>query len=75
MGEFLDQSVSRNPDKVFVEIAGESITYLEFHRRARQTASLFRAMGINQGDRICLFLPNCPEFLYCWFGLAILGGG
>ena len=73
LGEFLDQSVARNPDKVFLEIAGESITYREFHRRARQTASLFRAMGINQGDRICLFLPNCPEFLYCWFGLAILG--
>ena len=73
LGEFLDQAVARNPDKVFVEIAGESITYREFHRRARQTASLFRAMGINHGDRICLFLPNCPEFLYCWFGLAILG--
>ena len=73
LGDFLDQAVARNPDKFFVEIAGESITYREFHRRARQTASLFRAMGINQGDRICLFLPNCPEFLYCWFGLAILG--
>ena len=34
---------------------------------------MFRAAGIGHGDRVCLFLPNCPEFMYCWFGLSLLG--
>ena len=34
---------------------------------------MFRAMGLDRGDRVCLFLPNCPEFLLCWFGLSAMG--
>ena len=73
LGEFLERAAARSPDKVFVEIAGTVLTYREFHHRARQTARLFQELGIGRGDRVCLFLPNCPEFLYCWFGLALLG--
>ena len=73
LGEFLERAAGRSPDKAFVEIAGEVLTYREFHRLARQTAGLFQELGIGYGDRVCLLLPNCPEFLYCWFGLALLG--
>ena len=34
---------------------------------------MFRAMGLERGDRVCLLLPNCPEFLLCWFGLSSMG--
>jgi acyl-CoA synthetase (AMP-forming)/AMP-acid ligase II len=73
LGEFLDEAAARNPSKVFVEISGQNITYRDFHQRALQTAKLFQSLGVGHGDRVCLFLPNCPEFLYCWFGLSILG--
>ena len=73
LGEFLERAAERSPDKTFVEIAGTVLTYREFHRRARQTAGLFRELGLGRGDRVCLLLPNGPEFLYCWFGLALLG--
>ncbi len=73
LGEFLRDAVARNPDKVFLEIGGQRITYQECLRRSGQTAAMFRALGVSQGDRVALFLPNCPEFLYCWFGLSLLG--
>ena len=73
LGEFLERAAARNPDKAFVEIAGTVLTYREFHDRARQTAGMFQELGIGRGDRVCLLLPNGPEFLYCWFGLALLG--
>ena len=73
LGEFLDEAVARNPSKVVVEIRGQRITYQDIQRRALQTAELFRGLGVGHGDRVTLFLPNCPEFLYCWFGLSILG--
>ena len=28
---------------------------------------------MQHGDRVCLFMPNCIEYLYCWFGLSELG--
>ena len=73
LGEFLREAVARNPDKVFLEIGGQEITYEEGLRRAGQTAAMFRALGVSRGDRVALFLPNCPEFLYSWFGLSLLG--
>ncbi|MFQ6028217.1 MAG: AMP-binding protein, partial [Dehalococcoidia bacterium] len=73
LGEFLETTVDRNPAKVFIEIAGEEITYRQFQQRIEHTAGLFRDLGVSPGDRVCLFLPNCPEFLYCWFGLSLFG--
>jgi crotonobetaine/carnitine-CoA ligase len=73
LGEFLDLAVARSPDKVFLEISGQEFTYDRFQRRVLQTAAAFRAMGVGKGDRVCLLLPNCPEFLLCWFGLSALG--
>ena len=73
LGEFLERAAERNPDQTFVEIAGTALTYREFHDRAQQTAGMFQEGGIGRGDRVCLLLPNGPEFLYCWFGLALLG--
>ena len=74
LGEFLEIVVRSNPDKVFVEIAGQQITYSDFYHRCRSAATMFRNMGIGHGDRVCLFLPNVPEVLYTWFGLALIGG-
>lgn len=73
LGEFLDAGARRHSDKMFVEISGHKVSYREFQFGARQTASMFRNMGIGHGDRVCLLLPNCLEFLLCWFGLSILG--
>jgi carnitine-CoA ligase len=73
LGEFLRLAAERSPDKVFVEIAGQEITYRLFWERAQQAAGLFQSLGVSRGGRVCLFLPNCPEFLYCWFGLSLMG--
>jgi crotonobetaine/carnitine-CoA ligase len=34
---------------------------------------MFLDLGIRKGDRVCFLLPNCPEFLYAWLGLAKIG--
>ena len=73
LGDFLALAVERSPDKVFVEIAGQSITYRQFQDRVFQAAGMFRGLGIAHDDRVCLFLTNCPEFIYCWFGLSCIG--
>ena len=73
LGEFLDAAVRRNPDKVFVEMAGEKVTYRQLQIKVGETASLFQALGVAPGDRVGLFMPNCLEYLYSWFGLSSMG--
>lgn len=60
---------------VFVGSDGDAVeySYTDFVARVRSTATGFAEQGIGKGDKVVLHLPNCPEFLFCWFGLAWIG--
>ena len=73
IGQVLDRITDVNPDKTFVEISGESYSYRDVRDGVLRTAAIFRELGVKHGDRVCLFMPNCVEYLYCWFGLSELG--
>jgi len=73
LGEFLDQAAARNPDKTWLHWGNHQITYAKFQEDTKRAAGLFDSLGVGRGDTVCLFLPNGPEFLTCWFGLARLG--
>ena len=73
MGEFLDQAAARSPDKVWLHWSNQRITYAGFQEGTKKAAGLFKSLGVGRGDTVCVFLPNGPEFLTCWFGLARLG--
>lgn len=47
--------------------SGETLNYLELERRANQAAHLFRAAGIQKGDRVAFALENCLDlFVFAW---------
>ena len=73
IGRVLDRIAAANPDKTFVEVGGAEYSYRDFRDGVLRTASLFRGLGVERGDRVGLFMPNCVEYLYCWFGLSELG--
>lgn len=53
------------PDKPAYIMAnsGVVITYGELETRSNQIAQMFRALNLNKGDVIALFMENTPEFL------------
>lgn len=66
------------PDALFLVHEGpqgtvQRCTYGELLERVHRTATSLAAIGIGPGDAVVLLLPNRPEFLYTWFGLAWLG--
>ena len=73
LGQFLEEVVARDPGKTFIEIGGLSRTYQEFFSGVKKAATMFSGLGIQKGDRVCLFLPNCIEYVYSWFGLSLIG--
>ena len=73
LGQFLEEVVARDPGKTFIEIGGLSRTYQEFYDGVRKSAAMFAGLGIQKSDRVCLFLPNCIEYVYSWFGLSLIG--
>ncbi|MGH7319671.1 MAG: acyl-CoA synthetase [Candidatus Rokuibacteriota bacterium] len=49
------------------------LPYGEIQKRVNRLANGLRATGLDQGDRVLLRLPNCPEFIITWLALQKLG--
>jgi len=64
----------REGKKPFLYFQDQVVDFGALDKNANKAAHLFRECGVKKGDHVCLFLPNCPEFLYLWFGLVKIGG-
>lgn len=47
--------------------------YGEVARLSNQTGNALREFGLDIEDRVLLVLPDCPEFVWTWFGAARIG--
>jgi carnitine-CoA ligase len=62
------------PKKTFAIFAdGEQWTYAQTQALAIRTANALRALGVKQGERVLVWLPNNADCLRVWFGLNYLG--
>jgi fatty-acyl-CoA synthase len=52
---------------------GERYTFADVKRRVDEASHRFAALGLQRGDRVALWLPNRPEFLWCWLGASQIG--
>ncbi|MGB3502675.1 MAG: AMP-binding protein [Mesorhizobium sp.] len=70
----LEKWAAMQPDKVFAVFQdGESWTYEQTLREAISAANALRALGVRQGERVLVWLPNSADCLRAWFGLNFLG--
>ncbi|HEV2765376.1 MAG TPA: benzoate-CoA ligase family protein [Pyrinomonadaceae bacterium] len=51
----------------------ESYTYGEACRMSNRAGNALRELGVRVEDRVLLVLPDCPEFVWSWFGAARIG--
>jgi crotonobetaine/carnitine-CoA ligase len=73
-GKIFEDKARMNAGKVAVLTEHEQITYDQLDERVNRVGNAFAAMGIRKDDKVCVMLPNIPEFLYAWWGNAKLGG-
>jgi long-chain acyl-CoA synthetase len=68
-----DETAERHAEKLALETDGERYTHAELRDRSARFAGGLRARGFRPGDRIALFLPNCPEFVIAALGALKVG--
>lgn len=59
----LEVAAARYPDKPAYVFFGRVLTYGELKRQAEALAGWLRARGVAKGDRVLLFMQNCPQFV------------
>ena len=73
IARMLSEVRSRTPEATAVAYRGGRLTFAALDDAARRAARGFSELGVGRGDRVALWLPNCPAYLVLWLGAARLG--
>ena len=60
-------------NKVCLYYEDRTWTYGDAVRLSNQTGNALRDLGLEMEDRVLVVLPDCPEFVWTWFGAARIG--
>lgn len=60
-------------DKIALFYRGKNITYNEFFQNVESYAKALKQMNIKKGDIIPICMANCPEFLYLFGAISLIG--
>lgn len=72
-GQLLDWAVDRWADREALCFEGRRWTFAEFRDETDRVARGLIAAGVASGDHVCLWLVNCPEYLFTFFAVARVG--
>lgn len=71
--ELIETRAREFDDKVYLVFGDQRLTYAQIDRRVNQVAAGLQGMGVAKGDRVALFVKNCPEFIHLWWAILKLG--
>ena len=73
VSEALTRSAMRFPDNVAMDFMGKKITYKELDGLVNRFARALIDLGVKEGDRISLCLPNLPQTIIANYAIFRIG--
>jgi len=69
----LETASKKFPRRTALNFFGYTMNYKKLREAVGQFTRALRNMGIAEGDRIVLFLPNCPHFIIAYYAALSAG--
>lgn len=69
----LQSAVQANPDNTAITQGERSASYSEVWTRVLSLAQGLTSLGLVKGDRVAIFMDNCPEYLESFFAIFSQG--
>ena len=61
------------PNNVAFDFMGKSTTYREMIREIEKCARALKTIGVREGDRVTIAMPNCPQAIYMFYAINLVG--
>ena len=71
--ELLARSAARAPDAPCLDFLGRGWTYAQVWDAVQRFAGGLAGLGVGRGDTVGLFLPNCPHYVFAYYGAMLAG--
>ena len=74
MFEAVEAIARAYPKYIAFDFMGKSTTYTELIREIEICAKALKTLGIRTGDKVTIAMPNCPQAIYLFYAVNMVGG-
>ena len=74
MFEAVENVARKYPNAVAFDFMGKSTTYRSLVREIENCAKALKTIGVREGDKVTIAMPNCPQAIYMFYAVNLVGG-
>jgi len=73
MVEAVERIAEKYPTYIAFDFMGRPTTYRRLVEGIHQAAKSLKTLGIREGDRVTIAMPNCPQAIYTFYAVNLIG--
>lgn len=73
MYEMVEEVAKKYPNYIAFDFMGRSTTYRELTKNVEQCAKSLSMLGIRENDKVTIAMPNCPQAIYVFYAVNLIG--
>ena len=73
MFEAVENIANKYPDSVAFEFMGRKTSYRKLVQEAEKCAKALKTIGVRENDKVTIALPNCPQAIYMFYAVNMVG--
>ena len=74
MYEAVERIAKEHPNAIAFDFMGRSTTYRKMIEEINRCAKALRTIGVRENDCVTIALPNCPQAVYMFYAVNLVGG-
>jgi long-chain acyl-CoA synthetase len=71
--DLLNNAAKKYPEQIATVYQGARMSYGELKEQVDRLAASLHELGVRQGDRVAIMLPNCPQAIIAYYATLSLG--
>ena len=73
MYEAVEKIAEQYPNQVAFDFMGRPTTYKRMIDEINKCAKALRTIGVRDGDRVTIAMPNCPQAIFMFYAINLIG--
>ena len=74
MFDKVKETAEKYPRNIAFDFQGIPTTYAQLVNEVENCAKALKTIGVREGDKVTIALPNCPQAIYLFYAVNLVGG-
>ena len=74
MFDAVERMADMYPNSIAFDFMGRSVTYRKMVQEIERCAKSLKTLGVRVGDKVTIAMPNCPQAIYMFYAVNLVGG-